>query len=123
MIRKVNNMITMTNKEILEKANSAIAKGDYEGFLIFCADDVRWIFVGDQTLHGKEEVRQYMAKVYLKPPNFSVETIVAEGEFVTAIGKIQIKDEDGQSSDSSYCDVWRFQNQKMVELKAFVIPD
>ncbi|SMC61343.1 Ketosteroid isomerase-related protein [Chryseobacterium sp. YR221] len=116
-------MITMTNKEILEKANSAIVKGDYEGFLTFCADDVRWIFVGDQTLHGKEEVRQYMAKAYLEPPNFSVETIVAEGEFVTAIGKIQIKDEDGQSSDSSYCDVWRFQNQKMVELKAFVIPD
>jgi len=116
-------MITMTNKEILEKANSAIAKGDYEGFLTFCADDVIWIFVGDQTLHGKEEVRQYMAKVYLEPPNFSVETIVAEGEFVTAVGKIQIKDEDGQSSDGSYCDVWRFQNQKMVELKAFVIPD
>lgn len=113
----------MTNKEILETANSAITKGDYEGFLAFCADDVIWNFVGDQVLRGKEQVRQYMAKEYHEPPNFKVETIVAEGEFVIAVGKISIKNENGQPSEHSYCDVWRFYNQKMVELKAFVVQD
>ncbi|MCQ9636377.1 nuclear transport factor 2 family protein [Chryseobacterium sp. WG23] len=112
----------MTNKEILEKANSAISKGDYEDFLAFCTDDVIWTFVGDQILRGKEEVRQYMAKTYLKPPNFSVEIIVAESEFVTAVGKIRVKNKNGQSSDHSYCDIWRFENKKMAELTAFVVP-
>jgi ketosteroid isomerase-like protein len=32
-----------------------------------------------------------------------------------------MKDEDGKMVDYSYCDVWRFRDGKMAELKAFVI--
>jgi len=46
------------NKAILEEANTAIAEGNNEGFLSFCADDMEWTFVGDKTLKGKEAVRQ-----------------------------------------------------------------
>lgn len=111
----------MNNKEILQKANEAVTKGDNEGFLSYCTDDTLWTFVGEQTLHGKEAVRQYMATAYLEPPTFQVENLIAEGEFVTAIGKISMKNEDGKMIDYSYCDVWRFRGGKMAELKAFVI--
>ena len=109
------------NKAILEKANEAITKGDNEGFLSFCTDDTEWTFIGDKTLRGKEAVRQYMATAYVEPPKFMVENLIAEGEFVTALGKISMKDEDGKMVDYSYCDVWRFRDGKMAELKAFVI--
>lgn len=109
------------NKQILEKANAAIAKGDNEGFLSFCTDNTEWTFVGDKTLHGKEAVREWMATTYVEPPKFMVENLIAEGNFVTAIGKIGMKDEDGKMANYAYCDVWRFQDGKMVELKAFVI--
>jgi len=111
----------MNNKAILKKANAAITEGDNEGFLTFCTEDTEWTFVGDQTLRGKEAVRQYMAKVYEEPPKFMVENLIAEGEFVTALGKIRMKDENGETVDYSYCDVWRFRDGKMAELKAFVI--
>ncbi|PIF46696.1 uncharacterized protein (TIGR02246 family) [Chryseobacterium sp. 52] len=111
----------MNNKALLEKANSAISQGDYEGFLIFCTDDTKWTFVGDQILQGKEEVRQYMAKTYLEPPKFIVEKFIAEDDFVTAVGIISMKNEEGKTVDYSYCDVWRFQNGKMAELTGFVI--
>ncbi|AZA83145.1 ketosteroid isomerase [Chryseobacterium lactis] len=111
------------SKQILESANSAITKGDYEGFLSFCADHVKWNFIGDQILNGKEEVRQYMAKNYLEPPTFKVEKLVAEDDIVIAVGKISMKNSDGKTVDYSYCDVWRFQDNKMVELEAFVIED
>ena len=109
------------NKEILKKANLAVANGDNEGFLSFCADDVIWIFIGDQTIDGKEAVRQYMNKTYVEPPRFMVENLIAEGDYVTAIGKISLKDESGKMTHYHYCDVWRFENGKMAELKAFVI--
>ncbi|MBB6107999.1 nuclear transport factor 2 family protein [Mucilaginibacter lappiensis] len=109
------------NKTILEKANAAITEGDYEGFLSFCTDDTEWIFVGDKTLRGKEAVRQYMAIAYMEAPKFMVENLIAEGELVTALGKISMKDEDGKMVDYLYCDVWRFRDGKMAELKAFVI--
>ncbi|WP_066831977.1 nuclear transport factor 2 family protein [Rufibacter ruber] len=109
------------NTVILEKANAAITAGDYEGFLSFCTEDTLWTFVGDKTLQGKEAVRQWMATAYLEPPTFMVENLIAGGEFVTALGKIRLEGEDGQLTDYSYCDVWRFREGKMAELKAFVI--
>ncbi|HVI48440.1 MAG TPA: nuclear transport factor 2 family protein [Chitinophaga sp.] len=113
--------MNLSNKEILEKANAAITEGDNEGFLSFCTDDTEWTFVGDMTLQGKEAVRQYMAKTYVEPPRFMVENLIAEGEFVTAIGKISMKNEHGKMIDYAYCDVWRFRDGKMTGLKAFVI--
>ena len=109
------------NKAILEAANAAIAKGNYEEFLSFCADDAQWTFVGDKTLKGKEAVRQWMATEYMEPPLNIVANLIAEGDFVTALGDLTIKDKDGKAADYSYCDIWRFRGGKMVELKAFVI--
>ena len=104
------------NKATLEKANLAITQGEYEEFLAHCTDDTEWTFVGDKTLKGKQAVRQYMAEVYQEPPKFHVATLIAEGDYVTALGEITM-----DSVDYSYCDVWRFQDGKMAELKAFVI--
>ena len=109
------------NKAILEKGNAAIAEGNNEGLLSFCADDTEWTFVGDQTLKGKEAVRQWIATTYVEPPKFIVANLIAEGEYLTALGDITMKDEDGEASHYSYCDVWRFRDGKIVELKAFVI--
>lgn len=109
------------NKAILEAANAAIAEGNNEGFLSFCADDTHWTFVGDKTLKGKEAVRQWMATTYIEPPNFMVANLIAEGDFVTALGDITMKDEDGKAAHYSYCDIWRFRGGKIVELRAFVI--
>jgi uncharacterized protein len=109
------------SKAILEAANAAIALGNYEEFLSFCTDDTEWTFVGDKTLKGKEAVRQYMATEYVEPPLNIVVNLIAEGDFVMALGDLTIKDKDGNAAHYSYCDVWRFRGGKMVELRAFVI--
>jgi uncharacterized protein len=114
-------MMNLSNKAILETANAAITNGDNEGFLTFCTEDTKWVFIGDRTLKGKEAVRQYMATAYVEPPKFMVENLIAEGDFVTATGKISMKNEDGKKVNYSYCDVWTFRDGKMAELKAFVI--
>ena len=118
---KSKKIMIENNKEILKKANAAVAAGDYEGFLSYCTDDTIWTFIGDETLEGKEAARQYMVKAYLEPPKFDIETIIGEDDFVTAVGKISLKNEDGKTTQYLYCDVWRFENGKMAELKAFVI--
>ena len=109
------------NKATLKKANAAIAAGDYEGFLSFCTDDTEWTYIGDKTLKGKDAVRQYLAASSEEPPKFTVTQLIAEGDFLTALGDITMKDEDGREVHHSYCDVWRFRAGKMFELRAFVI--
>jgi ketosteroid isomerase-like protein len=113
--------MNLSNKAILETANSFVAKGNYEQFLTYCTEDTEWNFIGEQTLHGKEAVRQYMASVYVEPPVFNVEHTIEEGNFVTVVGKISLKDKAGKTVDYDYCDVWRFRDGKLAEVKAFVI--
>lgn len=109
------------NKATLKKANAAIAKGDYEGFLSFCTEDTEWNFLGDRTLKGKAAVRNWMAEAYIEPPKFDAANLIAEGDFVAACGDISVKNKDGSHTRSSYCDVWRFHHGKMAELRAYVV--
>ena len=109
------------NKATLRLANAAVVKGDHEGFLSHCTDDVEWTFVGERTLKGKEAVRQYMRTTYVEPPSFTVTHLIADDEFVTALGDIRVKDEAGKVVHSAYCDVWRIRDGKLAELRAFVV--
>ena len=109
------------NKLILQQANEAITNGDYERFLSFCTEDTTWEFVGQETLKGKEAVRQYMAKAYIEPPIFKVDKFISEGDNLTAVGKISMKNDNGDFENYYYCDVWKLRDGKLAELTAFVI--
>lgn len=110
-----------TLKLVLQKANAAIVQGDFEGFLGHCTEDTEWTFVGDRTLKGKAAIRRWMTEAYREPPSFQVRHLIADGEFVTAVGDIMVRDEGGQAVRHAYCDVWRFRGGLMAELQAFVI--
>jgi ketosteroid isomerase-like protein len=110
-----------THKEILTEANEAIARGDFEGFLVHCTEETVWNFVGEQTLRGKAAVRSWMVEAYKQPPKFKVRQLIADGQYLVALGDISLKDPSGKDAEFSYCDVWRFENGRMAELNAFVI--
>lgn len=111
----------MSNANTLHEANEWVKKGNYENFLTYCTEDTEWVFVGEQTLQGKEEVRKYMKDLYREPPFFNVETTLEDGNFVTVTGEIRLKTKDGIYTHYDYCDIWRFENGKIAALKAFVI--
>jgi len=108
-------------KEIIEKVNASFAEGGVEGFLTHCADDVVWTMVGDRTTKGKSAIREWLDSMDTEPPRFTVNHIIGEGDFVTAYGDMTMKDKDGQVVPYAYCDVYRFRNDKIVELTSFVI--
>lgn len=109
------------NKATLTAANAAITRGDIEGFLAFCAEDIVWTTVGDSTLNGKDALRRWMTVNYAEPPSFDVAELIAERDFVIALGTITSQGEDGQPIRNAYSDVWRFRDGLMSELRAFVI--
>jgi len=111
----------MKNTTILHTANEFVSKGDHEGFLAYCTDQTKWVFVGERTLNGKEEVRTYMEEFYEEPPVFNVEKTIEEEDFVTVTGEIRLKNKAGEYEHFYYCDIWRFEDGKIAELKAFVI--
>ncbi|KYG64814.1 ketosteroid isomerase [Bdellovibrio bacteriovorus] len=109
------------NKATLEEANAAISKGNFEGFLEFCVDDIIWNMIGDEYLKGKEQVRAWMKKTYSSPPDFNAASWIIQGDVLAVEGDITIKDTNGKSVHSKYCDVWRFRGGKMAELNAYAV--
>lgn len=55
-----------------------------------------------------------MATTYTESPTFAVANLVAEGDFVLAIGTITTKDDDEKAVHSSYWDVWCFRSAKII---------
>jgi len=108
------------NRTVIEKVNDAFARNDVEALLSYCTDDFRWTMVGDSPIQGKDAIRSFMAAAPPEPPHFSVDTVVADGDFVTCIGEMTMHT-DGKVVPYAYCDVWRFNGEKIAELKAFVI--
>jgi uncharacterized protein len=109
------------NKEIVARVDAAFAENNVEGFLSFCADGVEWTMVGDRKVKGKEAIRHWLASMGSESPNFSPAGMIAEGDFVSAYGNMTMKDKGGEAVPYSYCDIYRFQGSKIVELRSFVI--
>lgn len=117
----IQKQIKMKNATILHKANEFVKKGNYESFLMYCTQNTKWVFVGERTLEGRDKVREYMKEFYLEPPVFTVENTIEDGSYVTVTGEITLKAANGTYNHYDYCDVWRFEDGKIAELKAFVI--
>ena len=113
------------NKEIVEKVNALIAEGNTDGFLSLCAEDLEWQMVGEKTTKGKDAIREWMGSMASENadhlPKFTVDNLIADGESVVANGDMTMKDKDGETVPYSYCDIYRFSDGKIAELKSFVI--
>jgi ketosteroid isomerase-like protein len=62
-----------------------------------------------------------MKSTYREPPKFRVDRMIAETDFVAALGEILLKDDHGTEVRHAYCDVWRFRDGKLAGLRAFVV--
>lgn len=84
---------------------------------------MEWTFVGETSLKGINEVRDYMKEAYIEPPRFKIDLMIEEGNYLTAVGTISIVNTDSLWIAYEYCDVWRFENCKLAELKPLLLID
>ena len=112
----------MTPQQILESANAEMAAGNPEGFLAFCADDIRWEMVGDAVLVGKAAVLAWAKRTYaIAPPQFTADLWIVENDWLAVHGEITVQDPERGPVHSRYCDLWRIQEGRLAELRAFAI--
>ena len=111
------------NKEIVEKLNTAVRANNLEEFLSFFTDDVQWTKVGDKSAEGKEALRKLIEDLGDAPPpsTTTFNAMIADGNSVAAYGSLTIEVQPGKTITQTFCDVYRFQGDKIAELIAFVI--
>jgi uncharacterized protein len=110
------------NKSMIEKVNTSFAEGNIEGFLDHCTDDVTWTMLGENPVSGKTSIREWMKEMECpEPPSFTVDSLISEGDVVVSAGEMTMKNKEGAAEAYSYCDIYRFSDGKINELKSFVI--
>jgi ketosteroid isomerase-like protein len=109
------------NKAIVEEVNEAMRRNDAEGLLARCTEDFEWTMVGEAPIVGKPAVREFLKQGPGEPPQFTVDTLVGDGDVVIAKGDMTMKDQTGADARYAYCDVWRFRGEQLASLTAFVI--
>lgn len=114
--------MSTNRKEIVQRINEGFAENNLEKVLSFCADDITWTMVGDTTVRGKDPIRQWMASMDPQPPQLRIQQTIAEGDTVVARGDMMMQEKkSGPSIPYTFCDIYRFAGDKVVELTAFVI--
>lgn len=109
-------------KEIIQRINEGFAENNLEKVLSYCTDDLTWTMIGDTTVKGKDSIRKWMASMDPQPPQFTIQQTVAEGDVVITRGDMTMaQKKNGPPIPYSFCDVYRFQGDKVAELTAFVI--
>ncbi|MBW8244773.1 nuclear transport factor 2 family protein [Muricauda oceani] len=109
----------MSNLDIFKKANKVLGDGNYEKFITYCSDDIKWENVGERTFQGKIEVLEYIGSTY-DGVVFTTENYITEKEFVVELGQI-VFEQDGAPKKSSFCDVWKFKDGLIHQVTSFVI--
>ncbi|SFM63564.1 Ketosteroid isomerase-related protein [Chitinophaga sp. YR627] len=109
----------MNNQDILTAANRALTEGNYDEFITYCAEDIKWECVGERTFNGKAELLAYISSTY-DGLAFTTENYIREKDFVVELGQI-VFEKNGESKECSYCDVWRFKDGMISQVTSFVI--
>ena len=114
-------MSVQSNKEIIRKVTAAFERNDPEVFLDYCTDDVKWIMAGDDARTGKQSIRDFMSNMGdFKLEKLTIDSIIAEDDSAACFGEMTVN-EKGANVDYSYCDVYRFTGDKIVELRSFAV--
>lgn len=111
------------NKSIVDAINKTFDDNHTEAFLSYCADDVVWIMPGNKTYKGKESIRQMMKSYPEEAPQFTIKDLIGEADMVMCRGNMEMKDKDGNNNDYVFCDVYKFNNSKVVELTSYIIKE
>jgi ketosteroid isomerase-like protein len=111
------------HKEIIEKVNDGFQNNDTETFLGFCTDDFQWQMAGDQPKKGKDTIRAWIASMAdMGPPTINTTAIISEGDSAACYGDMTMT-EKGEENFYSFCDIYRFSGDKIVELRSFAVKE
>ena len=111
------------HKELIEKINTGFENNDVETFLNACSDDVTWTMAGEEPKKGKDSIREWIKSMEgMGPPKLNTTAIISEGDAAACYGDMTME-EKGEEKFYSFCDIYRFSGDKIVELRSFAVPE
>lgn len=115
-------------KQMVLNVFSSIAEGNADPLLDMIDDDVVWTIIGDTlfsgTYKGKQDVLdRLLGRLGERVDghlHISVDNMIGEGDFLAVQGRGESKTVDGGTYNNTYCWVYKFKDDKVVELTEYL---
>ena len=109
------------NIELQKKISEEFAKGNLEFAKAYLVDDIKWNILGISPIVGKDEVLEVSKMLQLESfPVITIKNIVAEGNYVVVESSGKAKTINGNPYNQTYCDVFRFDEEKLQEITTYL---
>ncbi len=108
----------MNNKQISE----AFSKGNFEAAYVHFSENIQWNIIGDQPIKGKENVIAHCQKMLEgMDGTLSNTQVIEEGNSIAIEGNCNYTGEDGKPARVDYCDIYSFEDGKIVKITSYCI--
>ncbi len=116
------------NKATIRAAFAGIAAGNGEPLLEALDDDIQWTIIGNtslsRTFNGKQDVIDGLLGPFAETidghAHITPLNMIAEGDYVAVQGKGEAKTKAGVDYSNTYCWVYKFSQDKIVEITEYL---
>ena len=112
-------------KPAIQELALAFSGGKFAIVYPFLTDNTEWNIVGENILQGKDaiikfcdETAKYFSGV---TTDFKMSNLVVGDNSVAIDGTAEFVNAEGKKSSISSCDVYRFENEKLVQINSYCI--
>ena len=115
--------------EVVKNVYDCFAKGDIDGFLALCDEDIEWVVNGPASLRkctsfeGLEGVRQFLdiLESTWEFSAFEPKQFITQGGSVVVLGQEAGKDKnEGTAFENRWCHVFDISNGKVTRFREFL---
>ena len=110
-------------KPTIKEISEQFSKGNFPFCYDHFADDIEWKIIGAKTSKGKEDTVAYCEKMMIEMATSTLNNtnIIAEHNHIVIEGYCNFTDADNNPGEVAYCDVFHFENQKIMKITSYCI--
>ena len=104
-------------EEFIRDFNEAFSKNDLDFILNNMSDDIVWDFVGEKTMKGKDEVRDFMKPMSgIRTLEMELLQIISREQSAAANGRMKIREPSGEIKSFEFADFYQFDGSKIPKI-------
>ncbi len=113
--------INMDKHEFYKSTLTLLSEGKVDEAIPYFADDIKLNLYGFKNINGKKEASKFFKEIPWEKHRFIVKNYIIDGNTVAVEGISITLDENNNTSESFYCDVYRFEDSKIKELSSYFV--
>ena len=107
----------------IKQISDTFSKGDLKSVYLYFDDKIQWNIIGSPAISGRENVIAHCNKMLAEMASSSMNNThhVVTDNTVVVQGFCSFTNQDNTPGKVEYCDIFRFNNEKLVEITSYII--